>query len=338
MISTAEAFGKLVISCWFLSTLNTLLISSFPIISVVNCNESTRRYVLEHHGWSFHDVQPIALPRDHFAEMNRAKMMRESGVPGVDRKRKMNDLKVVMESQLGKQSSMTDRGMFLEHGTDALCFHVTWDDRSRLYGNIQYFRLIYHLADDTIEIVRASNTTRDGTATFPKLLKRSKLPKSGQAFDNSDCYSWKDLAIGQLINVFGRMMLIVKCDQFTRAHYQSHGIELKEDLPLVVEEKKVEIRRIVPPPNGFGSEEDSLRSCTGSINPPPLKKDLSSNKKSGIVLHFNASLVVDDDADDSIRKFAIHFFLEDDTISIQEPPVSLLCLSISSLNSTLAQK
>eukprot|EP00986_Skeletonema_menzelii_P011944 scaffold6334_cov139-Skeletonema_menzelii.AAC.4 len=288
---------------------------------VVNCNESTRRYVLEHHGWSFHDVQPIALPRDHFAEMNRAKMMRESGVPGVDRKRKMNDLKVVMESQLGKQSSMTDRGMFLEHGTDALCFHVTWDDRSRLYGNIQYFRLIYHLADDTIEIVRASNTTRDGTATFPKLLKRSKLPKSGQAFDNSDCYSWKDLAIGQLINVFGRMMLIVKCDQFTRAHYQSHGIELKEDLPLVVEEKKVEIRRIVPPPNGFGSEEDSLRSCTGSINPPPLKKDLSSNKKSGIVLHFNASLVVDDDADDSIRKFAIHFFLEDDTISIQEPPI-----------------
>eukprot|EP00985_Skeletonema_marinoi_P016359 scaffold8775_cov170-Skeletonema_marinoi.AAC.1 len=289
---------------------------------VVNCNESTRRYVLEHHGWCMHDVQPIPLPRDHFAEMNRAKMIRESGVPGLDRKRKMNDLKVVMESQLGKQSSMTDRGMFLEHGTDALCFHVTWDDRSRLYGNIQYFRLIYHLADDTIEIARASNTTRDGTVTFPKLLKRSKLPTS-LAFDDSDCYSWKDLAIGQIINVFGRMMLIVKCDRFTRDHYESNGIHLREDMPLEVEDKKAEIKRVVPPYNGFGSEEDSLRSCTGSINPPPLKKDMSSNKKSGIVLRFNASLVVDDDADDSssMRKFAINFFLEDDTITIHEPPI-----------------
>jgi hypothetical protein len=305
------------------------LISSLPPpCSVVNCNESTRRYVLEHHGWSLHDVQPIPLPRDHFAEMNRAKMMRESGMPGVDRKRKMNDLKVVMESQLGKQSSMTDRGMFLEHGTDALCFHVTWDDRGRLYGSIQYFRLIYHLADDTIEIARASNTTRDGTVTFPKLLKRSKLPKSGQAFDDSDCYTWKDLAIGQTINVFGRMMLIVKCDRFTRDHYHSKGCPLREDMPLVVEEKKVEIKRVVPPYNGFGSEEDSLRSCTGKINLPPLKKDLSSNiKKSGIVLRFNASLVVNDDADDSssMRKFAIHFFLEDGTIAINEPPVSCYC-------------
>lgn len=276
--------------------------------------------MLDHHGWSLHDVQPIPLPRDHFAATNRAKMMRESGVPGVDRKRKMNDLKVVMESQLGKQSSMTDRGMFLEHGTDALCFHVTWDDRGRLYGNIQYFRLIYHLADDTIEIARASNTTRDGTVTFPKLLKRSKLPKSGQAFDDSDCYTWKDLAIGQTINVFGRMMLIVKCDRFTRDHYQSKGIHLRDDMPLVVEEKKAEIKRVVPPYNGFGSEEDSLRSCTGKVNPPPL---FCSKKKSGIMLRFNASLVVDDpDDSSSIRKFAIHFFPEDGTITINEPPVS----------------
>ena len=272
------------------------------------------------------DVQPIPLPRDHFAEMNRAKMMRESGVPGVDRKRKMNDLKLVMESQLGKQSSMTDRGMFLEHGTDALCFHVTWDDRSRLYGGIQHFLLMYHLADDTIEIVRASNTIRDGSASFPKLLKRSKLPKSGQAFDDSDCYSWKDLSIGQLINVFGRKMLLLKCDEFTRTFFSRHGIELKDNMPLVVEDqKKVEIKRVVPPYNGFGSEEDSLRSCTGSINPPPLKKDFSANKKSGMVLHFHASLVVDDGADDAIRKFAISYFLEDDTISIHEPPVSFLC-------------
>ena len=290
---------------------------------VVNCNESTRRYVLDHQGWSFNDVEPIPLPRDFFAERNRAKMMRESGVPGVDRKRKMNDLKIVMESQLGKETSQLDRGMFLEHGTDALTFDVIWDDRSRLYGNIQYFRLIYHLADGSIEIVRSSNVSRDGTEPFPKMLKRSKLPKSGRAFDDSDCYSWTDLAIGQTINVFGRIMVILRCDNFTREFYRSKGIVFVEDMPLVEEEKKAEIKRVVPAYNGFGSEEDSLRSCTGSLVPPPLKKDLSANKKAGMVLRFNAKLVLDDDDDDSssIRKFSINFFLEDDTIAIHEPPI-----------------
>lgn len=88
---------------------------------IASCNESTRDYVLKYHGWNEEDVETLPLPRDRFAESNRAKMRRESGVPGVDRKRKMNDLKQVMEAMLGKESSMTDRGMFLECGTDALC-------------------------------------------------------------------------------------------------------------------------------------------------------------------------------------------------------------------------
>ena len=107
---------------------------------IASCNESTREYVTNHHGWSTEDVSSLPLPRDRFAESNEAKMRRESGVVGVDRKRKMNDLKQVMESMLGKESSMTDRGKFLESGTDALCFHVLWDDRERLYGDVQYFR------------------------------------------------------------------------------------------------------------------------------------------------------------------------------------------------------
>lgn len=107
---------------------------------IASCNESTREYVMDHHGWTTEDVSSLPLPRDRFAESNKAKMRRESGVVGVDRKRKMNDLKQVMESMLGKESSMTDRGKFLESGTDALCFHVLWDDRERLYGDVQYFR------------------------------------------------------------------------------------------------------------------------------------------------------------------------------------------------------
>lgn len=288
---------------------------------IVNCNGSTKDYVLEHHDWGLKDVEPLPLPRDHFSESIKAKMRRESGVPGVDRKRKMNDLKLVMESMLGKESSIMDRGMFLECGTDALCFHVIWDDRERLYGDIQYFRLFYYLADDSIEIMRSQAKNNDGRDSFPKLLKRSKLPKSGRLHAGSDFYTWKDLAIGQSLNVFGRTMLIARCDSFTRQYYASNGINLKEDMQLQVSEKKVEVKRVIPPYNGFGTEEDSLRSCTGSLNPPPPKKDLQKMRdKSGVILRFNAQLV-SDKPDDTSRRFVFQFFMEDDTMSIREPPI-----------------
>ena len=167
-----------------------------------------------------------------------------------------------------------------------------------------------------------AKNSSDGRDTFPKLLKRSKLPKNGQVSDSSDYYTWKDLAIGQTVNVFGRTMHIARCDAFTRQYYLSHGITLKDDMPLQVAEKKVEVKRVIPPYNGFGTEEDSLRSCTGSLNPPPPKKDLQKMRdKSGVVLRFNAQLV-SDKADDATRRFVIQFFLEDDTIAIREPPVS----------------
>ena len=213
---------------------------------------------------------------------------------------------------------MTDRGMFLENGTDALCFHVLWDDREKLYGDIQYFRLIFYLADNTIEIMRA-NAKNDGQDTLPKLLKRSKLPKNGRVSD-SDCYTWKDLAIGKTVNVFGRSMLIARCDDFTRQYYLSKGITLENDM-MQMPEKKFEVKRVIPPYNGFGTEEDSLRSCTGSLNPPPPKKDLQKMRdKSGVVLQFNAQLV-SDKSDDATRRFVLKFFMEDDTIAIREPPV-----------------
>mmetsp|Transcript_38036 Transcript_38036/g.68510 ORF Transcript_38036/g.68510 Transcript_38036/m.68510 type:complete len:663 (+) Transcript_38036:60-2048(+) len=286
---------------------------------IVSCNESTRDYVLKYHGWDEEDVETLPLPHDRFEKSNKEKMRRESGVPGVDRNRKMNDLKQVMESMLGKESSMTDRGMFLECGTDSLCFHVLWDDRERLYGDIQYFLLFYYLADDTVEIMR-TNAKNDGRDTFPKLLKRSKLPKNGRVSD-SDCYTWKDLAIGQTVSVFGRTMLIARSDPFTRQYYLSNGVTLRDDMPLQVAEKKIEVKRVIPPYNGFGTEEDSLRSCTGGLNQPPPKKDLQKMRdKNGVILRFNAQLV-SATADDATRRFVFQFFMEDDTIAIREPPV-----------------
>ena len=266
------------------------------IFHIVNCNESTREYVMKNLGWHQVDVHPLPFPRDDFAESNKAKMKRESGVPGVDRKRKMHDLKEVMESMLGKQSSTTDRGMFLQCGQQALCFNVVWDDRERLYGDVQFFRLLYFLADDTVEVLPV-HKKNDGRYPFPKLLKRMKLPKSGNLLnvdESADYYNWRELCIGKTINVFGRKIHLARCDSFTREHYKKHGIILKENMTLEPKEEKIRFERQIPPYNGFGSEEDSLRSCTGGINPPPPKRDLAKmREKQGVILRFNARLLSD---------------------------------------------
>ncbi len=260
------------------------------IFHIVDCNESTREYVLMNHGWQQVDVAPLPFPRDSFAEVYKTKMRRESGVPGVDRKRKMHDLKEVMESMLGKQSSTADRGMFLECGQQALCFHAVWDDRERLYGDIQYYRLFYYLADDTIEILPI-HKKNDGRYPTPKLLKRMKLPKDKEG---SEYYTWRDLCIGKDVDVFGRSMQLATCDSFTREHYKSHGIALRNNMSLDPKEEKIEFIRQIPPYNGFGSEEDSLRSCTGGINPPPAKRDIAKMRdKQGVILRFNARLLSD---------------------------------------------
>ena len=267
------------------------------IFHILDCNESTREFVMKNHGWQQVDVYPLPYPRDWYDEANKAKMKRESGVPGVDRKRKMHDLKKVMESMLGKQSSTTDRGMFLQCGQEALCFEAAWDDRERLYGDVQYFRLFYYLADDTIEILPV-HKKNDGRYPFPKLLKRMKLPKSDNNLPHNDesavYYNWKELSIGVPINVFGRTLQLARCDCFTREHFKKHGIQLKENVSLEPVEEKIRFERQIPPYNGFGSEEDSLRSCTGGINPPPPKRDLARmREKQGVILRFNARLLSD---------------------------------------------
>lgn len=289
---------------------------------IVGCNESTKSFVTIHHGWSEEDVVSQPLPADRFSEHNKEKMMRESGVPGVNRNRKMHELKEFMETAMGKHTSLADRGMFLECGQSALSFHVVWDDRERLYGDIQSFKLSYYLADNTVEIItlRAIGELKNAASKF---LNRCKLPKPLGGVDGKEheFYTWRDLAIGTSIVVFSRSMQILGCDAFTREFYDSKGINLGPNIFLETDKEVVAMVREIPMYNGFGSEEDSLRSCMGGIDPPPPKRDSSRMRdKEGVILRFNATLV-NDNAEDKKRRFVIQFFMEDGTISIREPPV-----------------
>lgn len=110
---------------------------------------------------------------------------------------------------------------------------------------------------------------------------------------NEKFYTDQDLAIGQYVNVYGRKVLLVDCDEFTKNYYRTkYGIQdftpleykktasyepLRQTYPCML------IFSFVDPfielyslflDNGFGSEEDSLNS-TKKLLPDPVKKDFN---------------------------------------------------------------
>jgi len=280
---------------------------------IVNCNRTTKEFVLQHHNWTESDLIPQKLPYDAFLDYTKkTKMQRKS----------------VLRKSTNQVSYNKNRDKFLQYGSQTLSFQVVWDDREKFFGDIQIFRLVYHLADDTTEVF-CHHDKNNGKDRYSKLLKRCRLAKTYENNESEDdgsghCsyYHWTDLVIGETINIFGRTMLITKCDSFTRQHFENHGIDMSEN---IVDYPKQEVALLdknpaPPPPNGFGSEVDSLRTCARSLNPPLLIKETKNLSKLGCVLRFYAGLI-SDMPEDNDRKFIILYYLEDDTISVTEPPI-----------------
>jgi hypothetical protein len=79
----------------------------------------------------------------------------------------------------------------------------------------------------------------------------------------------------------------------------------------------------VPPHDGIGSEEDSLRNCVSLVPRRPPKDVINFEKNDGRTLTFTAAhppgpgtLSVDVD-----RRFVITYYLVDGTVSVYEPPM-----------------
>ncbi|XP_006902140.1 PREDICTED: EF-hand domain-containing family member C2-like [Elephantulus edwardii] len=246
---------------------------------------------------------------------------------------------------------------FLEHDRQVLRFFCMWDDTISLFGDRRELILHYFLSDDTIEIkeLMPPNSGRDAMSLF---LQRKKLPKygppgiyqPGQITDHTvlniyggfsvnrvsgflldkykpgklqqEFYKDSDLAIGTTINVWGRKVLICDCDEFTKCYYKKkYGIENFTTIPCKAPPPP-KIERKFPPYTGFGSEEDSLRSCIGlmpTAHRRDFKKFMEKDSYGHIsyILRFFAKLITHKCADLD-RMFIISYFLSDDTISVFE--------------------
>ena len=103
-------------------------------------------------------------------------------------------------------------------------FDISWYDP---YDKEEkYYKLHFYLADNQIEIceIRVNNSGKDN---FPKLLRKSKLPKiprmiycPGIEHPEEEYYMPKDLIIGNYIYVYNRKCKIFGCDEFTKNWYK----------------------------------------------------------------------------------------------------------------------
>jgi hypothetical protein len=187
---------------------------------------------------------------------------------------------------------------FYEHDKMVLRFYGYWKGKETPKPINYSVRLHYYLTDDTIEII-SEYGRNDGRDRVPKFLKKmrilkpidglnttsgsvsSRTSRQGNAMmtqsqlevDPSCYYHWTDILIGTILSIVGNDVLIFDADQFTRRYYEKEGLELGEAIPVQLEDIPKKYSVEPAPYNGFGSEEDSLQTCSGSLMPKPPKKD-----------------------------------------------------------------
>ena len=202
---------------------------------------------------------------------------------------------------------------FLEHDRHVLRFYCLWDDSLSMFGEARRMVMHYFLADDTVEIFEQvpHNSGRDRRSTG--FLRRGKLPKDPSLFHPEspnphivDYFTDRDFEIGTVIPVYGRKFVICDCDEFTRNHYLDNGITLED--PITFNEHDdgniLDAMTNIPPYNGYGSEEDSMGSCTSLIPKPPKKDFKKLMAFDRVVLRFESSLVSNRPVDHG-RRFII---------------------------------
>lgn len=207
-------------------------------------------------------------------------------------------------------------GQFLRNDRKVLCFSGYWDDRESMFGDLRHLELYYFLADDTVQIkeLYERNSGRDGPSTFlaraklPKTYDGSKLPTKFERRPALDVeyYSDKDLSIGSVVNVFGRSMHLIDCDQFTREYYRTtYGLEDFTPLPKPLRSLGTAAAVVV---------EDDDNSTAPQERTPDFIKFL---KYDGIRLRFGAKLrsKISDNLD---RLFIVTFDMANDEIAVYE--------------------
>lgn len=236
--------------------------------TVANCNTFARRFLMEELGIVFGPPKELPSLSDF-----------------------RSNLRPLTNSTLEGSFSSTARPYtaasksFYENDKLVLRFYGYW--RSNENPPMNYaVRVHYFLADDSIEII-SEYGRNDGRDRIPKFLSKMRVlkPSVTPALTAGSCtmepvyssdmyYTYKDIRVGGSIRVVGNDIHITDADDFTRNYYYNHqNVSLDDPIVVELESKAKRVPVTIPPHNGFGSEEDSLQTCSGSLMPKAPKKD-----------------------------------------------------------------
>ncbi|KAL0281536.1 UNVERIFIED_CONTAM: hypothetical protein PYX00_002493 [Menopon gallinae] len=276
------------------------------VFHITNCDLYTKEFLLSQ-GVELND--PECMPPDPYTEMRKHK----TALPQF------------------KTKSVDDKlRRSIEFDGKLLRFRAVWDDRDSEHGALDSYVVRYYLQDDTVEVAEIRGIN-DGKDPFPLLLKRTKLPKNWKDVPTTfpsiymeisdheivEYYQPKDFIIGQTIFVYGRRMLLHKCDDETRNYY-CKALNINQPENFDIEERPQKKPPEPPPPHtGFGTLEDALASCL-HFEPKPFKKDVIKQLvNAGKYLRYSAKLK-STHPEDEIREFVMKYCLSESTISIHE--------------------
>jgi hypothetical protein len=173
--------------------------------------------------------------------------------------------------------------------------HESADERFR----VRFFKIYYYLEDDTISITEPE--IENSGMQQGAFLKRQRIPRDASGIT----YHWKDLNLGINLPVYGKVIRVCNCNEWTRKFLVREGISLNaaEEAP---EDPYLVSRLPTDKPNNTYATPSDFDQ---------MKQFLVLDRK---VLRFYA--VWDDRKNmfGELRKFIIHYFLVDDTVEIRE--------------------
>ena len=281
------------------------------VFRIVDCDEFTKAFYLDQ---SIILDNPESYPTDNF-DKTRLLVNFKQDPPDTMEVTEYNEVK------LGGGHPNKNLKSFISNDRRVLSFEVTWDDTS-YDGGLKFYKMNYYLADDTIEVqeLRQVNT---GNETFPMMLRRMKVPKEpiltpcpALSLRQEQYYNYNDLSIGNTVKIYGKMLQIYDCDEFTKTWYREN---------LGIEQKSLRLNKPanflatnpIPAHNGYGTEEDSMGNVLKLMPNPPKPDMYKIFDNDQHVLRYECKLVSSTHEDD-IRKFILCYYPSDDSIKVYE--------------------
>ncbi|XP_063223846.1 EF-hand domain-containing family member C2-like isoform X2 [Bacillus rossius redtenbacheri] len=268
------------------------------VLKVVGCDRFTRVF-LNRLGITVPDPLPVP-PDPHSVAREKGEARAASGKPH------------------GPKNALRQ---FLDHDRQVLSFSAYWDDRGTPHGLLhrleKYASLPVPGSDSPFTVLNVMSGGFGKARYLPDVLNCG--------MDRTSYYRDNDLAIGAVLDVYGRKVTLTDCDAFTKEYYRSkYGMDdftpLDQPAESLVEGPPPP--RELPPYDGFGSYEDSAANCLSIIPVPPTRdfyKFLQKDRQGldSHILRFKACMISDNPVDRT-RQFIVCYYLCDDTMSVFE--------------------